>query len=470
MMKKKTSFPDVKVSTNLRNDGDGDGGNGGEVDHEETQHHRSSESTMKSDSKLRNDEDGTRHRRSSSFSSESKSQSLLKPGKEEGEEKNRRKSCNKSSSIQQQKSTRLRSKSSSSSILNFMNMLRRISNDHGAPSSCSTTTTTTSSSTISSLSSSSRRRKKRNYHRMNFISKLVTPCLLLALFYSGFISSILSLNIVTCIGVVFSILWLPTSAGLEKRVNYAFGFLLFTNWFVFWMIPIVVQGAAFKLGLQSTILKPLYDILDKSTWARTFASRYVYKKSKYTDFFATQVFFILSTCSSLALIMYYHQTQSSLPFYVIMMYNFAWIGPGGRSMGAAYSIAHKEGHFDIYNKSLKSVFGNLFENVLGVFYGSVPCNFTTTHISIHHRLDAGRGDTLYNWDISRSSVPSFMLYLVRGLLHTSGLGGLYQFYFSPRKRDRTSCVRENKKIQKKCALCLHYFAVPLILLLVSHSH
>jgi hypothetical protein len=311
----------------------------------------------------------------------------------------------------------------------FVNTLNHISRDHGGVEK----------------KKKKNEKKKRNVYRMrsmNLVSKIITPILCFVLFCTACIVHSTILNVLSLLGIVLSTLWLPITAGLERRVNYTFGFLLFSNWFVFWMLPIVVQGAVFKLGLHSAVLKPIYDILDQSKTVRSFASKYVYKKEKFADFFATQVYFIFGALTSLALMIYYHQTHDGkLPFYIIMMYNFAWIGPGGRSMGAAYSIAHKEGHFDIYRKNLKQIFGNLFENVLGVFYGSVPYNFTTTHISIHHRIDAGRGDTLYNWDISRSSVPSFLLYLVRGLLHTSGLGGLWQFYFSPRKRDRTVCFQ-----------------------------
>jgi fatty acid desaturase len=126
-------------------------------------------------------------------------------------------------------------------------------------------------------------------------------------------------------------------------------------------------------------------------------------------------------------------------------------------MGAAYSISHKEGHGNIYKPWINNTVGNFFENWIGVFYGNVPRNFTTTHISIHHRLDAGRGDTLYNWDIPRSCIPSFMLYLVRGVFHCTGFGGLVQFYSSPRKRDRNINF---KKLGKGCAI--FWLATPVV--------
>lgn len=70
---------------------------------------------------------------------------------------------------------------------------------------------------------------------------------------------------------------------------------------------------------------------------------------------------------------------------------------------------------------------NFFENWLGVFYGNVPWNFTTSHIFIHHRLDGGVGDTFYQWDIDRTSVSDFMLYIHRIFMHMIGYSSLKFF-------------------------------------------
>ena len=91
----------------------------------------------------------------------------------------------------------------------------------------------------------------------------------------------------------------------------------------------------------------------------------------------------------------------------------SWVGVGGRIMGAAYALAHKEGHnFALYKKPLRGVFGNFFENWLGMFYGIIPYSFTTSHVSIHHRLDGGLGDTFYQWDLNRASLSDFCLYVI----------------------------------------------------------
>merc|ERR1711971_1110833 len=112
-----------------------------------------------------------------------------------------------------------------------------------------------------------------------------------------------------------------------------------------------------------------------------------------------------------------------LPWWIVALYNLGWVGLGGRNMGAAYTLAHKEGHNpSLYKPWIKNTLGNVFENWVGLLYGNVPYNFSTTHIALHHRLNAGQGDTLYCWDIDRSSWPEFLLYLSRGLLHMSGLG------------------------------------------------
>ena len=71
--------------------------------------------------------------------------------------------------------------------------------------------------------------------------------------------------------------------------------------------------------------------------------------------------------------------------------------------------------------------GNLFENVIGQFYGNVPWNFTTSHVRIHHALDGGVGDTFYQWDLNRSRVSDFMLYVTRIFLHMVGYSSLCYF-------------------------------------------
>lgn len=81
----------------------------------------------------------------------------------------------------------------------------------------------------------------------------------------------------------------------------------------------------------------------------------------------------------------------------------------------------------MYQKWLRKYIGNIFENNLGVLYGNVPWNFTTSHILIHHRLDGGAGDTFYEWDIDRTNLSEFMLYVHRIFLHMIGFSSLKFF-------------------------------------------
>lgn len=57
----------------------------------------------------------------------------------------------------------------------------------------------------------------------------------------------------------------------------------------------------------------------------------------------------------------------------------------------------------------------------------MPYNFTTSHVFIHHKLDGGMGDTFYEWDIDRSSLAEFMLYVHRVFLHMTGYSSLKFF-------------------------------------------
>jgi hypothetical protein len=74
----------------------------------------------------------------------------------------------------------------------------------------------------------------------------------------------------------------------------------------------------------------------------------------------------------------------------------------------------------LYRKWFRVTVGHFFENTLGVFYGNVPWNFTTSHICMHHKLDGAIGDSFYEWDIDRSSLSDFMLYVHRVFLHMIG--------------------------------------------------
>lgn len=97
-------------------------------------------------------------------------------------------------------------------------------------------------------------------------------------------------------------------------------------------------------------------------------------------------------------------------------------------MGGAYALAHKEGHnHGLYKRWIRDTVGHPFENILGCFVGNIPWNFTTSHICIHHRLDGGIGDTFYLWDLNRSSLKDFMLYLHRVMHHMLGYSSLKFF-------------------------------------------
>lgn len=95
-----------------------------------------------------------------------------------------------------------------------------------------------------------------------------------------------------------------------------------------------------------------------------------------------------------------------------------------------------QGHnHNLYKKWIKYSIGNLFENWLGLFYGNVPYNFTTSHIFVHHKLDGGPGDTFYEWDIDRTSLADFMLYIHRIFMHMIGVSSLRFFNAHEDKRN-----------------------------------
>jgi ABC-type multidrug transport system permease subunit len=90
------------------------------------------------------------------------------------------------------------------------------------------------------------------------------------------------------------------------------------------------------------ILLPIYNSLDKNTFIRYVAETYVYTNPRHADFFVTSVLGLLNASASIGLIFYWQLKYGSLPWWLIAAYYFSWVGTGGRMMGAAYALAHKE--------------------------------------------------------------------------------------------------------------------------------
>ena len=105
-----------------------------------------------------------------------------------------------------------------------------------------------------------------------------------------------------------------------------------------------------------------------------------------------------------------------------------------------------QGHFyGLYQKWVRESVGNFFENWLGIFFGNVPYNFTTSHVYIHHRLDGGIGDTFYEWDFDRTNLSEFMLYVHRIFLHMVGYSSI-KFFLAHGQKSRADVLMKGVKI------------------------
>eukprot|EP01038_Epipyxis_sp_PR26KG_P006117 gene6117-8432_t len=180
------------------------------------------------------------------------------------------------------------------------------------------------------------------------------------------------------------------------------------------------MGGLYKYLLRP-YLQPYYDWIDSNIVIRQFAETYIYSKPKYADFFLMTVLTILNTIIGFGTVLYVQLHTGLVPSWLIFLYYCSWVGLGGSMMGSAYGLAHKEGHNQVmYRKWIRESSGNVLENWLGVLYGNIPYNFSASHVLIHHRLDGGIGDTFYLWDMDRTNINSFVLYVYRILLHMIG--------------------------------------------------
>lgn len=223
----------------------------------------------------------------------------------------------------------------------------------------------------------------------------------------------------------------PSQAGVRWRVRVrkVLGTLLTLNFALLWAAPVLIQGQSFRRGL-GRVLRPLYRLADESPAWRRFAARRVYRREAGAAYFAAAVFSAAGTIVAVSVMLAWQIAFGSLPWWLIAIYFFHWVGPGGRGMGVAYTLAHREGHLSggrMYRPWIGDRFGNVFENWLGVFYGIVPYNFSTSHVLLHHRLNGGKGDPIYLWDLDRTRWGDLMLYQWRMFRWMIGTGSLAEF-------------------------------------------
>jgi len=201
------------------------------------------------------------------------------------------------------------------------------------------------------------------------------------------------------------------------------------NFVFFWAVPIGGMGSIYKYGLRRFLFPVYQKYFESSPLFKQFAHTYIYTKSEYTLYFPMVVLLLFNTLISLSLMFYIQFTYGYLPPYVIFLYYCSWVGLGGRVMGGAYTMAHKEGHnHTLYKKWIRQYVGNVFENHIGVLFGNVPYNFSTSHVFIHHKLDGGPGDTFYLWDLDRTNWTEFMIYITRIFKHMIGYSSLRLFH------------------------------------------
>ena len=240
-------------------------------------------------------------------------------------------------------------------------------------------------------------------------------------------------------------------------VRQALGVLLAANFVVFWLAPVLIQGQVYRRFLNRFV-RPIHDALDQSGKAHAFAIKYIYRERIRADYFATAIFFLAGFVISLSVVVWWQLANGSVPWWLVIVYYFLWVGIGGRAMAAAYTFAHREGHAGsegLYQPWLQRRIGNFFENRIGLFYGNVPHLFSTSHVLLHHRLNAGKGDPFYMWDIDRTKFGDLMLYNWRTFVYMTGWSSLVAF-----RTQRNIPVMDKAFHQLRRGMVLYWLTMP----------
>eukprot|EP01035_Chromulina_nebulosa_P006398 gene6398-8642_t len=174
----------------------------------------------------------------------------------------------------------------------------------------------------------------------------------------------------------------------NRVIPFLSGVTLSLNFLIFWAIPVAGMGSLYKHTPLKKFLQPIYIFLESHSAIRNFASSYVYENPQHADFFVILMLLCCSAFISAGTMFYVQLRTGALPAWLIAAYYCSWVGIGGSMMGTAYGLSHKEGHNrGMYKKWIRNSVGNFVENWIGVMFGNVPYNFTTSHVFVHHRLD-----------------------------------------------------------------------------------
>jgi hypothetical protein len=129
---------------------------------------------------------------------------------------------------------------------------------------------------------------------------------------------------------------------IQSRIlPFVFGLAMSINFACFWAVPIAGMGLLWK-HLFKALLMPIYEAIDENKTCRWFATTYIYAKPEHADFFAISVLLLLNSAVTLGTVFWWQLSTGSLPAWLVFAYFCSWVGIGGRIMGGAYAMAHKE--------------------------------------------------------------------------------------------------------------------------------
>lgn len=140
---------------------------------------------------------------------------------------------------------------------------------------------------------------------------------------------------------------------LKTMFPFFFGVCLTINWLLIWAVPVMGMGLVWK-HLLKYFLQPVYDALESNKTLRAFASTYIYSRAEHADYFVMSVLTLLNSVVFLSIVFYWQMKFGYLPAWLLFVYYCSWVGVGGRIMGTAYTMAHKE--VSIYAVSIAQLY------------------------------------------------------------------------------------------------------------------
>lgn len=208
----------------------------------------------------------------------------------------------------------------------------------------------------------------------------------------------------------------------SRKVRFVCGWIMLCT-----IIPVVaiVVGTSVLWDCIDPITMRVASWINKATY--TFNQRFV--KHEADGFLVNAIVYFGVIIPSVFAWNAWYTVNHGFSLWLAFAYNVFRIGPYFMSFAYVYTLCHKEGHSIVgqYKGIWNSLFRNIFNWWIGLFFGVMPSTFAYGHTRNHHKYNNELEDIISIADAPRDSFHNFVAYVPRFSLYSINVSTVERF-------------------------------------------